>query len=637
MTFSPQISIVMPSYQQVAYLEEAARSVLDQEGVDVELLVMDPGSTDGSRELLQSLKEVYGERLLLHFAPDKGQADAINRGLELARGEILGWLNSDDRLLPGALRTVVAHLAKTEPSWLYGRCGIIDETGHQIFRSIVWYKNIRGRRFSFYKLLTEDFIPQMATFWNRSLWRAAGGLDVNRHLDMDYDLFLRFARLAEPVVLPEYLADFRVHGHAKSTRRVSEHLRAAFSTVKEHAAVHGLRGRWCLVLHRIYAARTRLVYSLIKPGALIVGPVATPRSQEGAMPRPEGGTAFPVESALKPLVSIIILNWNGLRHLPDCLDSLAAQTFRDFEVVLVDNGSEDGSVSFVTERYPWVKVIPLGENTGFASGNNHGLTHSRGDYIVTLNNDTRAERDWLETLVEVANDLPDVGMVGCRICSFSDPDIIDSLGMSICADGMSRGRYRNKRWSTLRLREVEEILFPSACAALYKRAMIEETGLFDDDFFAYAEDSDLGLRGRLAGWRAVLATNAVVYHKYSQTSGSFSPFKVYLVERNHYWVALKNFPVGLLLLLPWFTALRYFEQSRAILLAKGTGGEFRASGSKKVIIKALLQGIIKSLLGMPRMFRKRGRLMKKRRLPMREFSELLRRHRITFKELLDND
>jgi GT2 family glycosyltransferase len=228
-------------------------------------------------------------------------------------------------------------------------------------------------------------------------------------------------------------------------------------------------------------------------------------------------------------------------------------------------------------------------------------------------------------------------MVGCRICSFFAPDVIDSIGMGICSDGMSRGRFRNKHWSDLRLREVEEILFPSACAALYKRAMIEETGFFDDDFFAYAEDSDFGLRGRLAGWEAVLATKAVVYHKYSQTSGSLSPLKVYLVERNHYWVALKNFPPCHLLALPVFTALRYFEQVRAVLLGGGTGVEFRAAGSRGEIIKALVRGICSSLGGAPKMLGKRRQLMKKKRLGAREFSELLRRYRIAFRELLDND
>ncbi|MFA5516567.1 MAG: glycosyltransferase family 2 protein [Desulfuromonadales bacterium] len=259
------ISIIMPCYQQVAFLEEAVRSVLDQQGVDLELLVMDPGSKDGSRELLRSLKETYGEKLQLHFSPDEGQADAINRGMALARGRILGWLNSDDRLRPGALRTLIPYLNRQERAWVYGRCGIIDEGGKQISRPIVWYKNFRGRRFSLQKLLTEDFIPQMATFWNRSLWEAVGPLDRKWHLVMDYDLFLRFARVSTPSVSSEYLADFRVHGGAKSSLRIDEHLAEAFSTIREHAAGLGWRGALAVFLHRLYSVRTRFIYRLIKP------------------------------------------------------------------------------------------------------------------------------------------------------------------------------------------------------------------------------------------------------------------------------------------------------------------------------------------------------------------------------------
>jgi glycosyltransferase involved in cell wall biosynthesis len=265
MTKSPFFSIIMPSYQQASFLEEAVRSVLDQQGVEVELLVLDPGSTDGSRELLQSLEKDYRGRLLFHFAPDKGQADAINRGMVLARGNILGWLNSDDRLRPGSLSRVSSYLDGPEPRWIYGRCGIINEQGKQIAHPIVWYKNFRGKRFSFYKLLTEDFIPQMATFWNRALWEAVGGVDAKRHFDMDYDLFLRFARVVRPQVLSTYLADFRVHAGAKSSTRVSQHMREAYLTVREHAEGLGLRGKWCLLLHRIYGARTRIIYRFIKP------------------------------------------------------------------------------------------------------------------------------------------------------------------------------------------------------------------------------------------------------------------------------------------------------------------------------------------------------------------------------------
>jgi hypothetical protein len=183
----------------------------------------------------------------------------------MARGNILGWLNSDDRLHPGALGQVVPFLDDARPRWLYGRCGIINERGQQISQGIVWYKNLRGRRFSLYKLLTEDFIPQMATFWNRAMWKAAGELDRNRHLDMDYDLFLRFARVAMPSVLTTYLADFRVHQSAKSTLRMIQHMSDALQTARHHASDLGLRGKLAILLHRIYGVRTRMIYRLIKP------------------------------------------------------------------------------------------------------------------------------------------------------------------------------------------------------------------------------------------------------------------------------------------------------------------------------------------------------------------------------------
>ena len=265
MSFVPQVSIVMPSFQQRAFLEEAVRSVLDQREVAVELIVLDPGSTDGSRELLERLQGEYGERLRLHFAPDRGQADAIQRGMAMARGNVLAWLNSDDRLRPGALAEVCGRLDDEAPAWLYGRCGIIDAAGRPISRGIVWYKNLRGRRFSIYKLLTEDFIPQMSAFWNRAIWERVGGLDVERHLDMDYDLFLKFAKVVPPTVLTAYLADFRVHRDAKSSRRTFEAMAEAFVTARQHAVGLGWRGRAAIWLHRLYGLRTKCVYRLIKP------------------------------------------------------------------------------------------------------------------------------------------------------------------------------------------------------------------------------------------------------------------------------------------------------------------------------------------------------------------------------------
>jgi len=333
-----------------------------------------------------------------------------------------------------------------------------------------------------------------------------------------------------------------------------------------------------------------------------------------------------------PLVSVIIVNWNGREYLPACLDSLREQTCEDFETIVVDNGSQDGSLELLQTDYPWVRVVALPKNTGFSGGNNAGYEVSRGEYIVALNNDTRVERSWLAELIAPAQEQTDIGMVSSRVCSWDDPDLIDSLGVAICPDGMSRGSRRLARFSGLTLNKIEEILLPSACAALYRRAMIEETGFFDEDFFAYCEDTDLGLRGRLAGWRAVLARDAVVLHRYSKSGGTFSPFKLYLVERNHFWVALKCFPLSMLLALPFWTLVRYLVQAQLVLGGRGAGAQFRESSSGG-LASAVLRGIRDMLLGLPATLRKRRATV--RRLTAGEMKQLLHSYKLTFTELLD--
>jgi len=266
MSIRPQISIVMPSFQQADYVAEAVCSVLEQDDAAAELLVMDPGSSDGSRQILQDLHERFGERLVLCFEPDDGQSDAVNRGMARARAPLLGWLNSDDRLQPGALAAVVEALGgRAGPAWLYGRAGMIDSDGDPITSWIVHYKNWRGRRFSRWRLLTENFIPQMAVFWNRAIWDEAGGLDCNRDLDMDYDLWFRFARSSDPLVLRRELAAFRVHHAAKGSQRTNEQLAAAQRTARKHSADVGWSAGLALGLHRVYCLRTRLAYRWLKP------------------------------------------------------------------------------------------------------------------------------------------------------------------------------------------------------------------------------------------------------------------------------------------------------------------------------------------------------------------------------------
>jgi hypothetical protein len=182
------------------------------------------------------------------------------------------------------------------------------------------------------------------------------------------------------------------------------------------------------------------------------------------------------------LISVIVVNFNGERHLGDCLESLSAQTFRDFEVIVVDNGSTDGSLNLIRKGFPWVKLITLDKNTGFARGNNIGFEASASKYIATLNNDTVVDKGWLEALYKAAETDRTIGMVASKILLGRNGKEIDSVGVLIYPDGMSRQRGRSEI-DEGQFDRTEEVLFPSACAALYRREMLNEIGFFDEDFF----------------------------------------------------------------------------------------------------------------------------------------------------------
>lgn len=198
---------------------------------------------------------------------------------------------------------------------------------------------------------------------------------------------------------------------------------------------------------------------------------------------------------------------------------------------------------------------------------------------------------------------------------------------------MSRARGRME--DTAKYGRVEEILLPSGCAALYRKKMLDEIGLFDENFFAYCEDTDLGLRGRLTGWKAFLVPSAIVYHHYSGTNKKYSGFKAFLVERNHFWVALKNFPLVLLLLLPFYTALRYFFIIYGILTGQGAGAKFESSKLKLFFI--LIKSYASTLRGVPIMLRKRKLIQKNKRLTNKEIYRLFKKYSLKISEFTLKD
>jgi GT2 family glycosyltransferase len=232
-------------------------------------------------------------------------------------------------------------------------------------------------------------------------------------------------------------------------------------------------------------------------------------------------------------VTVIILNWNGREHLAACLPTLYAQTFTDFGVIVVDNGSTDGSVAWLQTSYPQVQLIQNSTNLGFAAANNQAICASQSEFVALLNNDTRLDPHWLAALVTAITANPQVGMCACKMLLADRPTVIDSAGIAIDRAGIAWG---------LTSEPTGEIFGASGGAVLYRRAMLEEIGLFDEDFFAYLEDVDLAWRAQWAGWQALYVPTAVVLHAHSATSQRIPHFKSRLLGRNKIWLLAKNYP-----------------------------------------------------------------------------------------------
>ncbi len=336
-------------------------------------------------------------------------------------------------------------------------------------------------------------------------------------------------------------------------------------------------------------------------------------------------------------VSIIVVNWNGREHLAVCLDSLLRQTLPGVEVVLVDNASSDGSVAFVRERFGGaVRVLEQAENLGYAGGLNAGIRAARGRYLLALNSDTEVAPDGLARLVATADRWPNAGMFAPKIASFDDRAVLDNAGHLLYADGLSRGRGRLERDCGQYDRE-EEIVLPSGCAVLLRRAMLADVGLFDTDLFAYCDDTDLGLRARLAGWRCRAVPAAVVFHKYSAASAAYSPLKAFLVERNRAWVAVKCLPAPLLIASPLFTALRLAAQAWGALSRRGAAGRFTSVHSPWALLGVLLRAYAAALRGLPGAWQKRRVVQRQRRVSTWEVIGWLRHHGMGVREIALKD
>jgi GT2 family glycosyltransferase len=252
-------------------------------------------------------------------------------------------------------------------------------------------------------------------------------------------------------------------------------------------------------------------------------------------------------------ISVVVVNYNGRRYLERCLDSLAAQTYPTFETIVVDNASTDGSAEWLAARFSQVRVVCAPRNLGFAAGNNLGIRiataknagQARGEFIVTLNNDTEVEPDFLERLAAPLAD-EQVGMCAALMLEFERRDRVDAAGIGIDRAGFAWNLLAGRAAS--RVGAAREVWGACAGAALYRVAMLDEIGLFDEDYFGFYEDVDLAWRARGAGWKCTVVPDARVYHVHGGSFRQGSEQKLYLLARNRWWTLLKNYPMPALAL-----------------------------------------------------------------------------------------
>ncbi len=246
-----------------------------------------------------------------------------------------------------------------------------------------------------------------------------------------------------------------------------------------------------------------------------------------------------------PTIALIVLNYNGKHFLGPCLASITRQTLAPDELILVDNGSTDGSQDWITANYPQAKLVEMGYNSGFSIAMNRGVAESSSDFLALLNNDTECEPQWLEQLAGALSQHPEIGFCASRMLIFQHRDLIDAAGdvFTTAAFAGKRGWLQSER--DMKFDKRERVFGACAGAAMYRKVIFEEVGGFDDDFFAYQEDTDLSLRLQLAGYPCLYVPEAVVYHHVGGTSKKQKyGFSIRLEQRNQILLLVKNLPSG---------------------------------------------------------------------------------------------
>jgi GT2 family glycosyltransferase len=307
-----------------------------------------------------------------------------------------------------------------------------------------------------------------------------------------------------------------------------------------------------------------------------------------------------------PRVSVVVPTWNGRHELEACLDALERQTLGELEIVVVDNGSTDGTVDFVRREHPRARVVALASNTGFTGAANAGIDAAAGEFVALLNNDAIAEPRWAEELLGA---MEHADLAASLVLRHDAPGIVDSRGEALSRWGLPYRSGRGERADAVAADGYPEIFAPTGGASIARRATLTALGGFDDRFFAYLEDLDLGFRARLAGLRVVLAPRARVLHKGGATAGAMGSFQLHQLIRNSHLLLLKNLPLrSLVAMLPRFAVV----QAHLLVAA-----------ARRRALRSALRAHAEAAAMLPGLLAERRRVQRRRRVPRAEVERWL--------------
>lgn len=555
--------IIRTDGRRPALLAQAIASIQTQTYRPIELIVVEDGCPGATKDAITSVAPSLDIRILpLEKA---GRSRAGNAGLASTRGEFIGFLDDDDLLMRHHVETLIRQHGIAEIGATYAWAW--EATTFDLAQGQM---PVREKKRTLVKpgpltpatLFMRNLVPIQAVLFRRSLYERYGGFDESLDYLEDWDLWLRYVAVARFVEIPEATSIYRTPAEpAALISRAQAHGRS-FDAVRRH------------ILTRVECKAHRS------------------------------------DTGKRPMTSVVIVNYNAGEHLTRCLMTLGRQTRDDFEAIVVDNASSDGSFERAIEavRDPRMRYFALPINTGFAAANNIAATIARGDWLATLNPDAFPEPGWLTALLAAAQRHPDATMFGSTQLDDRDPTRLDGAGDCYLFSGIPwRGGYGHPVRDLLA--EVE-VFSPCAAAALYRLDGFRALGGFDERFFCYVEDVDLAYRWRLSGARAIQVSAAAVRHVGGASSqGPTSKIARYHGTRNMAWAFLKNTPAPLLWpLLPVHLA------ALMILLIKSL-----TRGDGHTIARALLD----ALRGVPATLHARKAVQATRRVSVRRIANAL--------------